>query len=773
MKINYLLACLFILGCFLKTKAQYIKVDDTFSTQYLIENVLVNSTCAQVSNCNESGNTFSVGQKSLGYFDGNASSFPLKKGIFLSTWNSKNSEGPFTNNQNNSGSSAWKGDADLDAALGISSINASVIEFDFIPLTDTFSFNYLFASNEYQSYFPCQFSDGFAFLIKEKASNLPYQNLAVLPATNTPVTSTIVHPKIDPVPTSNDVKPGCPAQNESYFGGYNTFNSPINYAGQTKIMTAQSKVIAGKIYHIKLVIADDRLVDYDSAVFIEAGSFTSKIELGPDRLLSSNNPVCFGETLVLNTNLPASNIHKWYKNGIEILGENQPTYTVTAAGVYKVAVSFSNSCVLSEEIKIEYTPDLILNNSSLVQCDIDTDGLTTFDLNITDANLKSNDSNITTTTWHLSFSEAQNSTNGITSLTNFNNTSPNQVLYVKASSKYGCSKIATVTLSTTNTIIPSPSSIAVCDEDALQDGLYEFDLAALVTPQLLNGLPTSLAVDYYRSFADALEEKNKISPLFKNTQAFQQTIFARIKNGVDCYGITQINLVVNVFNPVNFNEESLFLCSGSTQNLSVEPGFSSYLWNTGALVSAINVKEVGKYTVTVTNDKGCKKTKTFIVKGSEKATYQGTTIKDFDGKNNSITLNYSGIGNYEFSLDGITYQDEAVFRAVPPGIYTALIRDKNGCGTSTSDLIYVLDYPRFFTPNGDGINETWKIKNLDLLPKSKLTLFDRYGKLLKELTTTEGWNGTFMGVALPSDDYWFLLIFQNGKVIKGHFSLKR
>ena len=162
------------------------------------------------------------------------------------------------------------------------------------------------------------------------------------------------------------------------------------------------------------------------------------------------------------------------------------------------------------------------------------------------------------------------------------------------------------------------------------------------------------------------------------------------------------------------------------------------------------------------------------MKASEKATYENATVKDFAGNKNSITINYKGIGNYEFSLDGTSYQENATFTNVAPGSYTISIRDKNGCGITTSDLIYVLDYPRFFTPNGDGFNDTWKINNLGSLPQSRIVIFDRYGKLLKALTTADdSWNGTFTGAPLPSDDYWFQLIFADGKIIKGHFSLKR
>ena len=98
-----------------------------------------------------------------------------------------------------------------------------------------------------------------------------------------------------------------------------------------------------------------------------------------------------------------------------------------------------------------------------------------------------------------------------------------------------------------------------------------------------------------------------------------------------------------------------------------------------------------------------------------------------------VTIYYIGNGNFEFSLDGNFYQDSPVFNGLDAGTYWATARDKNGCGTSASYKFYVLDYPRFFTPNNDGYNDTWKIKNLDVLPKSTITIFDRYGKLIKQL----------------------------------------
>ncbi|PIF63413.1 T9SS type B sorting domain-containing protein [Flavobacterium sp. 11] len=168
------------------------------------------------------------------------------------------------------------------------------------------------------------------------------------------------------------------------------------------------------------------------------------------------------------------------------------------------------------------------------------------------------------------------------------------------------------------------------------------------------------------------------------------------------------------------------------------------------------------------------KTKKYLVAVSGIATITGVTVNDFERNENSISIEYTGIGDYEFSIDGSYFQDSPMFNGVAPGEYLVYARDKNGCGLSIPFVVYVLDYPRYFTPNNDGYNDIWQIKNLDNLPQSTLFIFDRYGKLLKQLVSSDiGWNGTFNGFALPTDDYWFHLNLENGRIIKGHFSLKR
>lgn len=760
---------LFLLFGVANTKAQFITIDDQRTATELVSGVLVNSPCALISTANADG------ENSYASFNANGTNFPFSEGIVLSTNSASNSVGPFIPNNRGGGSDAWGGDDDLDAALGINSINATVLEFDFIPLTNSISFNYLFASNEYQSYFPCQFSDGFAFLIKEAGSTDTYKNLAVLPNSSTIVSSTNVHPQINNVQTNQGLMRGCPPINEQYFNGYNSPNNATNYAGQTVVLNASTDVIAGRTYHIKLVVADDQEEYFDSAVFIEGGSFVPTINLGQDYSLSTNNPACAGETILLNTQLAPSNNYKWYKNGSLITGANDPFYNVQTTGTYKVIVEIgSGGCEASDEIFVEFAAPIVTNNMVLTQCDTDNDGFSIFNLNKIATQVKQNDTAISTVQFYENQSDAMANSNAIAIPTEYKNTSLNQILYYRAENQYDCFEIKELQLVISNNPIVNQSPIITCDSDSKQDGITAFDLNSQITPQLLNGLPSNIQVAYYISENDAVVEINPLPNNFTNTIAYNQTLFARLLNGSDCFNITPIDLIINKFDPPNFQEETKYICNNTSVNLMVTSGFVSYLWSTSETTENITVTVPGNYTVTVTDVNNCYKTKTFVVKESEVATITKINTKDFNGTSNSATIKVSGNGDYEFSLDGSNFQNENTFNNLEPNAYTASIRDKNGCGTTTSSPFYILDYPRYFTPNGDNFNDVWLIENDLYLPDYVISIFDRYGKLLKQLPkNNSGWTGLYNGKQLPADDYWFILDMKDGRLIKGHFSLKR
>ena len=753
--------------------AQFININDQKTPQQLIEDDLINSPCIITSAPSGSGNPVIGGGNSYASFTSGTSNFPFKKGIVLSTTASKNTIGPFINeNSLGESNSSWKGDEDLNNSLGIkTSTQATLLEFDFVALSNSLSFNYIFASNEYLGGFPCFYSDGFAFLIKKIGSSEEYKNLALIPNTNLPVLVTSVHPSI---PSNNSS--GCEANNEIYFNGYNNnISSSINFAGQTVVMNAKAEIIPGETYHLKLVIADDKTGNYNSAVFIESGTFVSKIDFGKNRTFATNNPVCFGESIVLDTKLDDTYLFKWFKDGNLISGANSSTLVASSTGNYSVEVNIANSiCFLTGEIKIEFADAVSSVNTSFFQCDDNDDGFAVYNLTKVNTIVKNNISEILNKGYYESLSDAKSKTNSISTPEKYTNKTANQIVFARIENKYGCFTIAEVKLQISNETIKNIPQIVACDIDDNQDGLHEFNLNSEVTPKIILGLPNGLTVDYYLDENDALNETNVISNTYKNTIPFTQIIYARFVNGTDCYDIKPITLLINTF-PINdFKDETKFLCKNSQVLLGVASGFTGYLWNTGSTDNSISVDSAGEYSVTVKNTNGCEKTKKFKVILSEPATITGAIIKELSGHDNSVLLEYKGIGNYEFSLDGITFQDKPLFTNTNAGTYNAIARDKNNCGISNSFLIYVLDYPRFFTPNGDGFNDFWIIKDLTLFTSFELSIFDRFGKLLKQINQKGiGWNGMFVGKNLPADDYWFSLVYNEGKKINGNFSLKR
>ena len=155
----------------------------------------------------------------------------------------------------------------------------------------------------------------------------------------------------------------------------------------------------------------------------------------------------------------------------------------------------------------------------------------------------------------------------------------------------------------------------------------------------------------------------------------------------------------------------------------------------------------------------------------------GAVVSEAFAGEPTITVTAEGLGTYEFQLDGGPFQLEEVFTGVTPGGHTVTIRDVNGCG-SVVVQVGVVDYPRFMTPNQDGYHDTWNIIGIaDADPTAKIYIFDRTGKLLKQISPTgEGWDGTFNGNPLPSSDYWFLVEYtEEGaqRQFRGHFTLKR
>ncbi|MBV1887891.1 MAG: T9SS type B sorting domain-containing protein [Urechidicola sp.] len=772
---------LFLLLLFpLINDAQNIQVDWTsYTAQELIEDILIDSPCIEdVTVTNVVGGNFGTGDLSYGYFDNAGSSFPFQRGIVLSTGKLINTEGP-NDSLSDDDAPGWNGDADLENSLNESqTINATILEFDFKSVATQISFKYLFASEEYQANDPntCVYSDLFGFLIRPIADT-QYTNIALVPNTSTPVKVTTVHPEI---------VNGCPAVNEFYFESFNDAVSPINFNGQTKVMTATATVIPNETYHVKLVIADHINYRYDSAVFLEAGSFELSTDLGDDFLLANNTALCENDTYLLDATQPGlNNTYQWFKDGVLLPLETNETYTLIDAGVYTVEVTLDNSCISYGEIIVEYATSPIVVNSTLIACDLDQDGFTMYNLFDSENNITNGDSNLQFTDFFFDLNSAELNISPIPNPTEFTNTTLLQVVYARVVAQTNCISIAELELDIArNTITIQPQT--TCNESNVS-GSGEFDLDA-ITATFQNQIPSTAEVNYYESEEDAFYETPKLTSPYKNTNAFSQNIFVKITDNDQCYAIQTVVLIV--FDaPKLLDDETTYYCVDTYPTttrlfagvLSGSPFNYTYQWFfNGILMSDtrnyIDINEIGTYTVEVTDTNNCTVSRTITVLQSASGIIQNVRIEE-GTYNNSVTIEITGDGNYEFSMGDIfgPYQSENTFTNVFPGFYEIYVRDINGCAI-VSETISVLGFPRFFTPNNDGANDTWEVYgvNENFNQDIELQIYDRYGKILAQLNyLSGGWDGIYNGESLPSSDYWYIAKLSDGRVYQGHFALKR
>lgn len=755
---------------------QNVQTDaSTYTPQQLIEDILIDSNCIDnVVVTNVVGGNFNNTDQSYGYFDATGTTFPFQRGVVLSTGRLANVEGPNTSLSDDNAPN-WIGDADLEYELQEqNTLNATIIEFEFTAVADRISFRYIFASEEYQENNPntCQYSDLFGFLIRPANQQQQYTNIAVVPNTFQPVKVTTVHP---------DIPNGCPAINETYFGSWNNNTAPINFNGQTAVLTATADVVPNETYHVKLVIADEQNYRYDSAVFLEAGSFELNTNLGPDRLIATNNPLCENETLTLDATQQGTNTYKWFKDGVELLTETNPTLTVVDAGVYNVEITLSNSCISYGDIVIEYTTNPIVSDTAIIECDPDANGLTTYNLTesyVTTA-ITNNNNALTVSNYYISNIDASLNSNPIAMPTAFNNTTSNQVVFARVENQHGCFSIAEITLQTSNATMVLPPT-EVCD-DVSNDGYATFNLTQ-IQQQIAPLVPTNSIITFYESLTDIFSLGTPLTNSYQNANPYNDTIYAEIILNNNCNTIIEIPLVVNSI-PELLPDESVDYCLNSfPTTITLENGAINmpsnstytYLWSTGEVTPTIDVNSVGTYTVTVTNQNNCSNSRTITVVPSNIATIDDVLIEEASS-NNTVTILVSGEGEYEYALNFGTFQDSNLFEHVAPGFHTVYVRDKNGCGV-VEQVISVLGFPKFFTPNADGFNDTWQLYgvNSQFNQGASVTIFDRYGKLITAFNNNSiGWDGTLNGEPLPSNDYWFVVKLSNGKEYRGHFTLKR
>ena len=357
-----------------------------------------------------------------------------------------------------------------------------------------------------------------------------------------------------------------------------------------------------------------------------------------------------------------------------------------------------------------------------------------------------------------------------------------------------------------------------CDDDANpHDGIYTIDLTQYEA-EILNGQdPAVFLVSYYNSLADADAGINAIA----NPSAYQNTlspdndvIYVKVTNSSNvvvpkCYAIATIIIFIDreadpvITTPNGVTSICVDFATGQViRDLTLTatntvPGTYTYEWfetsdmttvlstaSTYTVDTAETVAGPRNYVVVMTSTAlGCPFTSApFAVTQSGPASPTsptGYTITNAFSENQTITVEIDGFGQYLFSLDDGPKQTSNIFTNVSLGPHTIYVWDELGnCDPFVINFVETIDYPHYFTPNGDGINDTWNVTGLQNYDGVKIHIFDRYGKLIKQISSKGlGWDGTYNGNMMPASDYWFTVEFmeqaQNKKEFKAHFSLKR
>lgn len=331
-----------------------------------------------------------------------------------------------------------------------------------------------------------------------------------------------------------------------------------------------------------------------------------------------------------------------------------------------------------------------------------------------------------------------------------------------------------------------PVTGVLTDETFCQEANMAFNLNDK-NSEALNGTdPDDFVVSYHSSQADADAGNHPLEKQYIPTGGLE-TIFVRTTSlaNPECYDASQSFTLNAIETPILSFSDQVVICEsvGSLEIGETNPNPNyTYQWSTGEQTPSISVSESGQYMLTVTNQSNgtlCETSRTVFVEVSTMPQISSVDIEDLS-VNNTVTINTDNNGMYEYSMDGGDFQVSNVFEGVPPGVHTVRMQDPYGCGIVEEDIV-VVGYLAIFSPNGDVMNETWQIEGLSTLNSPIVTIYDRYGKLIKQMNEFDpGWDGSFQGKPLPSTDYWFKLSYvdDNGnrtfaKHIQSHFSLRR
>lgn len=344
----------------------------------------------------------------------------------------------------------------------------------------------------------------------------------------------------------------------------------------------------------------------------------------------------------------------------------------------------------------------------------------------------------------------------------------NGAIYYGTQTENGCESVqrlaVEVALVVTNIPANNFAAPALCSDE---NGTKKINLTQYQSDIVANS--TTYSYKFYT-------QNNTLINDFTNhlLQTGLNTIFVEVNSPAGCTIKVELTILLNA-SPVVSLPATAEYCPESFIPLDAgaHPGPVSYSWTlNGNPLSdqrIINASENGNYTVTVTNNSGCSTTKTVSVKKVD-----FPVITEIKIENNTVRIIATGNGILEYSIDGSTWQTFGVFYNVPKGNYIAYVRSGSQPCAVTEKIFTIFNVNNIFSPNGDGVNDVWKIEGLENYPDSRVKVIDRFGNLVldKIVKGPFSWNGEHLSRKLPTASYWYHITVSDGRILSGYVVIK-
>jgi gliding motility-associated-like protein len=542
---------------------------------------------------------------------------------------------------------------------------------------------------------------------------------------------------------------------DSYFYQWQQSNDNLIFTdipGETGTNYTIPNTVTTTTYY-RVIVAEDSANINNSFCTTISEVFSAIFNLLPNAPSSNGDQfLCTNQATILSVNANSNEIVNWYDaptNG-NLLLVNSSTFSSTIIGTYYAESSnITTGCRSNTRTPVSILPAITVTFSgSTTICSGQT-------LNL---NLQASNSNATLT-WSANSSNANGFSNG-------SGNTINQTL------SYSGSTSGTVTYTIMPVIngcegIPSEITVTV-------NPIENIDL---VFPAIPNRYCIGSSAPELPIFSsNTMPINGNWSPATINTTTAGTTTYTFTPEVNDCQIIAPYEITLSVGNDFtpNFNSTISF-CSGTLSPTlpNTAPNGITGTWSPAIINNMVS----GTYTFTPNSDQ-CAENQTITVTVFEPTLNNVTILNNgaFSG-NQTITVIAQSAGDYLYQLNDNPFQQSNVFNNLSPGVYSITVVDVTGCSDPIQEEVIIVDYPNFFTPNGDGFNDFWMISGNGGIQNPLISIFDRYGKLLIQLNESSfGWDGTFNGVPLPATDYWFTIDFEENSVkksFKSHFSLLR